>query len=149
MLSFKRQQSIFEAELRQDDTDFLNRLDPGTPARDFLIDIENYRHLIDLFSLSDSLDRGYRQLSSGQARKLCLLQQITRGVTFLVLENPYEGLDRASCREFDRMLAGLRYQGSGPSHPGQQHRRHSFLVHPSRGFQGSGLSFSRASGPRC
>ncbi len=113
VLSFKRQQSIFEAELRRDDTDFLNRLDPGTPARDFLIDIENYRHLIDLFSLSDSLDRGYRQLSSGQARKLCLLQQITRGVTFLVLENPYEGLDRASCRELDRMLAGLRYQGLG------------------------------------
>ncbi len=113
LLSFKWQQSIFEAELRKDDTDFLDRVDPGTPARDFLTDIERHHHLIDLFSLTGLLDRGYRQLSSGQVRKLCLLQQITRGVAFLVLENPYEGLDLASCRDLDRVLAELRDQGLG------------------------------------
>jgi molybdate transport system ATP-binding protein len=113
VLSFKRQQSIFEAELRKDDTDFLDRIDPGTPARDFLTDIAGHRRLIELFSLTELLDRGYRQLSSGQARKLCLLQQITRGVGFLVLENPYEGLDRSSCRELDRVLSELRDQGVG------------------------------------
>jgi len=111
LLSFKQQQSIFEAELQKDDTDFLDRLDPGTPARDFLTDIDRYRDQIELFQLEDLLDRGYRQLSSGQARKLCLLQQITAGVRFLVLENPYEGLDQASCRELDRVLGRLREQG--------------------------------------
>jgi len=113
LLSFKRQQSIFEAELRKDDTDFLNRLDPGSPARAFLTDIDSHRDLIELFALDDLLDRGYRQLSSGQARKLCLLQQITRGVDFLILENPYEGLDLASCSELDRVLGQLRDQGMG------------------------------------
>ncbi|ADW16224.1 ABC transporter related protein [Desulfobulbus propionicus DSM 2032] len=113
LLSFKGQQSIFEEELRKDDTDFLNRLDPGTPARAFLTDVDAHRELIKLFALDALLDRGYRQLSSGQARKLCLLQQITRGVSFLVLETPYEGLDQASCRELNRVLAGLRVQGMG------------------------------------
>lgn len=113
LLSFRQQQSIFEAELRKDDTDFLNRLDPGTPARDFLTDIERHRDQIALFDLEELLDRGYRQLSSGQARKLCLLQQITAGVEFLVLENPFEGLDHASCRELDRVLSRLRDQGLG------------------------------------
>lgn len=113
VLSFKRQQSIFEAELQKDDTDFLDRLDPGTPARDFLTDIEGHWQLIELFALDKILDRGYRQLSSGQARKLCLLQQITRGCAFLVLENPYEGLDQAGCRELDRVLTELRQQGLG------------------------------------
>lgn len=113
VLSFKRQQSIFEAELRKDDTDFLDRLDPGTPARAFLTDIDRHRHLIELFAFAGLLDRGYRQLSSGQARKLCLLQLITRGIGQLVLENPYEGLDRASCAELDRVLAGLRDQDLG------------------------------------
>ncbi|MGD9946886.1 MAG: ATP-binding cassette domain-containing protein [Desulfobulbus sp.] len=113
LLSFKQQQSIFEAELRKDDTDFLNRLDPGTPARDFLTDIEQYRDQIALFHLEELLDRGYRQLSSGQARKLCLLQQITAGVEFLVLENPFEGLDSASCQELDRVLSRLCDQGLG------------------------------------
>ena len=111
VLSFNRQQSIFEAELRKDDTDFLDRLDPGTPARAFLTDIDRHRFLLDLFKFSGLLDRGYRQLSSGQARKLCLLQQITRGVGLLVLENPYEGLDQAGCAELDRVLAGLPAQG--------------------------------------
>ncbi len=113
LLTFKQQQSIFEAELRKDDTDFLNRLDPGTPARTFLRDIEAHREQIALFHLEDLLDRGFRQLSSGQARKLCLLQQITQGVDFLVLENPFEGLDQGSCRELDRCLTRLRDQGLG------------------------------------
>ncbi|MDR2551199.1 MAG: ATP-binding cassette domain-containing protein [Desulfobulbus sp.] len=113
VLSFKRQQSIFEAELRKDDTDFLDRLDPGTPARAFLTDIDRHRRLIELFAFSDLLDRGYRQLSSGQERKLCLLQQITGGVGQLILENPYEGLDKTSRAELDRVLAGLRDQGLG------------------------------------
>ncbi len=113
VLSFKRQQALFETEWERDDTDFLNRVDPGTPARDFLTDIEKHRHLIELFALNTSLDRGYRQLSSGQARKLCLLQQITRGCSFLMIENPYEGLDQPSCRELDRVLTELRQQGLG------------------------------------
>jgi molybdate transport system ATP-binding protein len=113
LLTFKQQQSIFEAVLRKDDTDFLNRLDPGTPARAFLRDIEAHREQIALFHLEDLLDRGFRQLSSGQARKLCLLQQITLGVDFLVLENPFEGLDQGSCRELDRCLTRLRDQGLG------------------------------------
>ena len=111
--SFKRQQAIFEAEIRKDDTDFLDRIDPGTPARDFLTHAEDYRELIDLLAMGDALDRGYRQLSSGQSRKLCLLQQITRGVSCLVLENPYEGLDQASCLELDRILPQLWQQGLG------------------------------------
>lgn len=113
LLSFRQQQSIFEAELRKDDTDFLNRLDPGTPARAFLHDLERHREQIALFRLEELLDRGFRQLSSGQARKLCLLQQITQGVDFLVLENPFEGLDQESCRELDRCLSRLRDQGLG------------------------------------
>ncbi len=113
LLSFKQQQSIFEAELQKDDTDFLNRIDPGTPARAFLHDLERHRQQIALFHLEELLDRGFRQLSSGQARKLCLLQQITQGVDFLVLENPFEGLDQASCRELDRCLSRLRDQGLG------------------------------------
>jgi len=113
VLSFKGQQSIFEDELRKDDTDFLGRLDPGTLARAFLTGIERHQSLIDHFAFAGLLDHGYRQLSSGQARKLCLLQQLTRGVDFLVLESPYEGLDQNSCRELDRVLAGLRDQGLG------------------------------------
>jgi len=111
VVSFKQQQGIFEEELRRDDSDFLGRLDPGTPAGDFLFDLEHHRDLIDLFALDRVLDRGFRQLSSGESRKLCLLQQITRGVSWLLIENPYEGLDHAGCRDLDRTLTRLQDQG--------------------------------------
>lgn len=111
LLSFKRQQELFEDELRKDDTDYLDRPDPGTSARAFLSDIEEHQELIDRFAMTELLDRGYRQLSSGQVRKLLLLQHITKGADLLVLEHPYDGLDRSSCQEVDRILAGLYKQG--------------------------------------
>lgn len=113
VVSFRRQQEIYEEELRRDDTDFLDRIDPGTPARAFLTDIEGHRELIERFALGDLLDRGYRQLSSGQARKLCLLAHLTRGAPCLMIESPFEGLDQASCRELDRVLAEAHRQGIG------------------------------------
>ena len=113
VISFHGQQELYEAELRRDDTDFLDRLDPGTPARAFLTRVEEHRALIDLFRLGPHLDKGYRQLSSGQARKLLLLAQLTRGASLLVIENPWEGLDQAACAELDRVLAGLPGRGLG------------------------------------
>lgn len=111
LLSFKRQQAVFEDELRKDDTDHLDRLDPGTPARLFLADVDQHRELIDRFAMTELLDRGYRQLSTGQVRKLLLLHHITRGSDLLVLEHPYDGLDRSSCQDVDQVLSGLHGQG--------------------------------------
>ncbi len=36
VISFAHQQEIFEEELKKDDSDFLDRIDPGTPAASFL-----------------------------------------------------------------------------------------------------------------
>lgn len=105
VVSFKRQQALFEEELRKDDTDYLDRIDPGTRAASFLNNPEEHGDLIRAFAMADSMDKGYRQLSSGQSRKLMLLAQITRGVASLLVQAPYEGLDRASCDELDKALA--------------------------------------------
>ncbi len=105
VVSFKRQQALFEEELRKDDTDYLDRIDPGTRAASFLNNPDDHGDLIKAFAMADSMDKGYRQLSTGQSRKLMLLAQITRGIESLVVQAPYEGLDRASCDELDKALA--------------------------------------------
>ncbi|WP_028585793.1 ATP-binding cassette domain-containing protein [Desulfogranum mediterraneum] len=110
-ITFARQQALFEAELRRDETDFMDRLDPGTLVRSFLNDPERHRELIAACKMGGSLDKGYRQLSSGQARKLCLLAEITRGVDCLVVQNPYEGIDPANCRDLDAIFAELVGRG--------------------------------------
>jgi molybdate transport system ATP-binding protein len=112
ILSFRKQQEIYEEELRLDDSDYLNRPDPGTPARAFLPAGCDQSPLVRDLAMTDSLDKGYRQLSSGQSRKLILLREILNGRTEILLENPYDGLDEASCRELDKAMATLRDHGA-------------------------------------
>ncbi len=107
VVSFKDQQELFEQEVRNDESDFLDRIDPGTLAGEFLTNIEDNRALIDQFRLSGVLNSGYRQLSSGESRKLLILKAVTDGASHLLIENPYDGLDVASCVEFDRIMALL------------------------------------------
>ncbi len=113
IVSFSRQQALFEEELKKDDTDFLDKMDPGTPAGSFLENPGKHADLIKAFDMTDSMAKGYRQLSTGQSRKLMLLAQITKGVSCLAVQTPYEGLDPHSCAELDKALALLHNQGIG------------------------------------
>ena len=107
IVSFKDQQELFEQEVRNDDSDFLDCVDPGTPAREFLANLEENRPLVEQFNLGHVLDSGYRQLSSGESRKLLILKAVTEGAHHLIIENPYDGLDFVSCAEFDRIMGLL------------------------------------------
>jgi len=111
LLTFAGQQELFEEERRKDDTDHMNRLDPGTPASAFLTRPEDHGDLIAACNMEQSLHLGYRQLSFGQSRKLCLLAEATRDVSCLIIQNPYEGIDRQSCTDIDRMFAILLTRG--------------------------------------
>ena len=113
VVSFSNQQKIFEEEVRNDDSDYLQKIDPGTLARDFLGTEGDREELIRLFRLDHILDSGYRQLSSGESRKLVLLNAITNGVCHLLVQNPYDGLDAASCTEFDQIMTSLHSRGIG------------------------------------
>ncbi len=111
ILSFRSQQQLFEEEIRNDDSDFLNRADPGTLVRQFLPHHDAHPDLLQAFGMAHCLDLGYRQLSSGQARKLLLLCKLTDGATTLILQNPYDGLDEQSCHELNHALMQLPTRG--------------------------------------
>ncbi len=111
ILSFQVQQEIFEEELRNDDTDVLDRIDPGTLVREFIPDHTSHLSLLKAFGMEQCLRVGYRQLSSGQSRKLILLRELIAGATMLVIQNPYDGLDEKSCLELDQALCRLPEQG--------------------------------------
>ena len=111
VVSFSGQQELYEQEVRNDDTDYLDKIDPGTKAKSFLGAHADAQKLIKLFRLDHIMESGYRQLSSGESRKLLILEAITHGVNHLLIENPYDGLDVDSCREFDRIAQGMQHQG--------------------------------------
>jgi molybdate transport system ATP-binding protein len=104
LISFAAQQKIYEEELRNDNSDFLDHPDPGKLARDFLPPDTLNDPLIDRLGFREALERGFRQLSSGQNRKLLLLQALLDGSRFLVVDCPFDGLDRDSCQELDSAL---------------------------------------------
>lgn len=111
VISFLLQQEIFEEEIRNDDSDFLDRIDPGTLVEEFLPDHQSHMALLEAFGMDKCLQLGYRQLSSGQSRKLLFLQKLTGGATSLVIQNPYDGLDIASCHELNLAMQQLPAQG--------------------------------------
>lgn len=112
-ISFSSQQELYEREVRNDDTDYMEKIDPGTRAGTFIGESEDAAELVRLFRLDHVLESGYRQLSSGESRKLLILEAITHGVRHLLIENPYDGLDVDSCRELDRVAQGLQKRGLG------------------------------------
>lgn len=113
ILSFASQQAFYEQELRNDESDWLDRQDPGTLVSELLPNWRENSALLKAFGLNHCLDLGYRQLSSGQGRKLLLLQNILARPSFLVLENPYDGLDKTSKEELNRSLQAFVAKGLG------------------------------------
>lgn len=107
IVTFAKQQALFEEELKKDDTDYMDRIDPGTPAISFITQPERHGDLIDACNMKASLHKGYRQLSSGQSRKLCLLAEATKEVAGLIVQSPYEGIDQGSCLDLNQLFATM------------------------------------------
>ena len=111
LVSFESQQEIYENELKMDASDYKDVNDIGTKAKDFLPEDKHNDALISEFGLSHRLESGYRQLSTGEGRKLLILQAIFNGIELLVCENPFDSLDEASCIALSAALERLSKTG--------------------------------------
>lgn len=106
VLSFERQQQLFERELRDDDSEFMEGADAGTTVAELLeLGSNPLPAELGFLGLERLLQRGYRQLSSGEARKTLLAQQWLRGPELLILDEPFDSLDVASRAELARFFA--------------------------------------------
>ncbi|MDT8397437.1 MAG: ATP-binding cassette domain-containing protein [Pseudomonadales bacterium] len=111
LLSFEAQQALYEQELKNDDTDFMDHFDPGTTVRELLHLPADLPAEFAFLGMTELLDRGYRQLSSGESRKALLLQALLQNPELLVLDEPYDSLDVQSRQDLDRYLANLQASG--------------------------------------
>ncbi|WLD57850.1 molybdate ABC transporter ATP-binding protein ModF [Salinispirillum sp. LH 10-3-1] len=111
-LSLEHQQSLYERELYNDDTDFSDQLDPGTSVRDLLLEVrtpwsDTHDALVQQLSMAPLLARGYRLLSSGEGRKVMLARAVLDAPDLLILDEPYEGLDVESTRQLSAAFKEL------------------------------------------
>ena len=111
LISFEAQQEIYEQELRNDRSDLINQADIGTPVKDFIPEGMLNHPLIATLHLEHKLETGYRQLSTGESRKLLILQAILSGCELMICDNPFDSLDIASCQALSQTLHTISQQG--------------------------------------
>jgi molybdate transport system ATP-binding protein len=104
LLSAESQQAFYEAELAADDSNFQEATDPGTRVATLLGEAGRSHPLFDAFRLEPLWERGYRLLSTGEARKVLLLRAVLRAPSLLVLDDPFDGLDRAAYAELAQAI---------------------------------------------
>jgi molybdate transport system ATP-binding protein len=99
LLSAESQQAFYEAQLAADESNFNQGADTSSSVRRLLGEAARSHPLFAAFRLEPLWERGYRQLSTGEARKVLLLQAVLRAPSALILDDPFDGLDRAACAE--------------------------------------------------
>ncbi|TEW45334.1 ATP-binding cassette domain-containing protein [Psychromonas algicola] len=107
IISFEMQQDTYEHTLELEAPDFVDENNTGTKAKDFIPQDKWDDPLINEFGLAHRLDTRYVQLSTGESRKLLILQAIFSGIEFLVCDNPFDSLDIASCEALSKALERL------------------------------------------
>lgn len=72
---------------------------------------EIWHTLTETFHLKDVLGKKINYLSSGELRKLLIINALCDKPDLLILDNPYIGLDAASRKEFDEAMLQLQKEG--------------------------------------
>lgn len=106
-IGFERQRLLWEWERHIDTSDVSESPDPGTLVVDFVGD----RDLLPRFGLEGKGGRGLKQLSTGELRRACLARAWHLGLPFLILDEPFEGLDVAGVELLRTLLSEALAQG--------------------------------------
>lgn len=95
LVSFEVQRELIEAERDKDDSDITDEIFSGIPVMELLQDGDSdiVARLVEGFGLGDKLQRGFRQLSTGETRKVLLTRAISALPELLILDEPFDGLD--------------------------------------------------------
>ena len=104
LLSAESQQAFYEAQLAADESNFKQGADTSSTVGELLGEAGRQHPLFAAFRLEPLWARGYRRLSTGEARKVLLLQVVLRAPSLLVLDDPFDGLDREARPELARAI---------------------------------------------
>lgn len=111
LLSFERQQQMVEAIFKFRNNDCVDPDDFGLTARQVILESSEKHELCeyyaDLLHIEGLLDRPFIQLSTGESRKVLLCQTLVSEPDLLILDEPFEGLDKQSVQEWQHLLATL------------------------------------------
>ena len=108
-VSFEEARALCQRDQKRDDSEFrADAKDPGTTVRDLLqgahAPAAEFNQWVQRLGIGHILDRGLRFISTGEMRKTLLVAAILTHPALLVLDNPLDGLDRATQEEMARII---------------------------------------------
>jgi molybdate transport system ATP-binding protein len=109
---FEQQKALCDLDRRFDDSEFQSTaFDIGTTVEQAILGkhpaTENFHDWVRRLSLEQILHRGIRFISTGEMRKTLLLRALLAEPLLIILDNPLDGLDRASQKEMQAVLRNL------------------------------------------
>lgn len=99
LISAETQQQFYEQELARDDRNFNQGVTTSVRVRELLGERGRAHPLYASWNLQGLEERAYPHLSTGESRKVLLLQAVLRDPPLLVLDEPFDGLDVQSRSE--------------------------------------------------
>lgn len=98
LVSFELENELLEREIREDDSEFLDRIDFGRSVRELIEEVcpggEELEGIAAELGLVSILDQGILTLSTGERRRLMLARALVQDPKLLVLDEPFDGLDQ-------------------------------------------------------
>ncbi|MDK2776842.1 MAG: ATP-binding cassette domain-containing protein [Pseudomonadota bacterium] len=110
-VSLEAQAAQIEIERKEDESDLNDMADKGTLIRDYLAPLAEVSEWIEKLGIAHLLDSGFRDLSTGESRKVLLIHALRERPDLLVLDGPLEGLDQGSRAVLSEALSQLQQQG--------------------------------------
>ena len=109
---FEQQKTLCDLDWRFDDSEFQSTaFDIGTTVQQAILGsapaTDAFTHWSNRLHLKHILDRGIRFISTGEMRKTLLMQALLSEPELIILDNPLDGLDRASQQELVVILDDL------------------------------------------
>ncbi|QWV92001.1 molybdate ABC transporter ATP-binding protein ModF [Geomonas oryzisoli] len=109
-VSFEKIDEILEKERYNDDSDFLGYVTEGTRVDKFILsgtdaDATRLTELARELGFTKILERGIKFLSTGEMRKTLICKALLQEPELLVLDEPFDGLDRDSSEVLRQLIS--------------------------------------------
>ncbi len=114
VVSLTEQQALLEAELANDDSDFIDKIDLGSTVHELIAQCSDSdsttEQLIKQLDLSSLAQQGFRALSTGETRRVMIARAVSRNPDMLILDDPFAGLDIEHRAQLSSYLESLGQQ---------------------------------------